>query len=212
MASAEEKGNDCITIRPLRSGPSKQPCQNKNQRSCVATTDANQHKRRQSISSEEDKTIQATNTFLVPARADPKQTRQADSTLQEDHQGVELEAQTPPQNRNDQGQQNRQTTDQQRGHGGPARQEARLCIRLVDAYFAYYSDNLQADLIKAQANDSLGKSEEALNGLRTFSSHRTSKLYPKACRLSRKIIAEQAKKIATESSPEQAITHYLEEL
>ena len=88
----------------------------------------------------------------------------------------------------------------------------RLCIRLIDAYFAYYSDNLQADLIKAQANDSLGKSEEALNGLRTFSSHRTSKLYPKACRLSRKIIAEQAKKIATESSPEQAITHYLEEL
>ena len=88
----------------------------------------------------------------------------------------------------------------------------RLCIRLVDAYFAYYSDNLQADLIKAQANDSLGKSEEALSGLRTFSSHRTSKLYPKACRLSRKIIAGQAKKIATVSSPEQAITHYFEEL
>ena len=88
----------------------------------------------------------------------------------------------------------------------------RLSIRLVNAYFAYYSDNLQADLIKAQANDSLGKSMEALNSLETFSKHKTSNLYPKACRLSRKIIAEQAKKIATESSPEQAITHYLEAL
>jgi len=88
----------------------------------------------------------------------------------------------------------------------------RLCIRLVNAYFAYYSDNLQADLIKAQANDLLGKSEEALNGLRIFSDHKTSKFYPKARRLSRKIITKQAVQIATELSPEQAIAHYIEEL
>ena len=85
-------------------------------------------------------------------------------------------------------------------------------MRLVNTYFSYYSDNLQADLIKAQANDSLGKTEEALKGLKTFTNHKTSRHYPKACRLIRKITAEQAQKIATESSPEKAIAHYFEEL
>ena len=88
----------------------------------------------------------------------------------------------------------------------------RLSIRLVDAYFDYYTENLQADLIKAQANVSLGKSKEALNGLKKFSYHKTSKLYSKACRLSRKIIADRAQRIATESSPQKAITYYFEEL
>ena len=59
---------------------------------------------------------------------------------------------------------------------------------------------MHSDLIKAQANDSLGKNEEALNGLKAFSNHRTSNLYPKACRSSHEITAEQA------------ITHYFEEL
>ena len=88
----------------------------------------------------------------------------------------------------------------------------RLSIRLANAYFEYYSDNLHADLIKAQANDSLGKNEEALNGLKTFSNHKTSKLYPKACDLIRVIIAKQAKEISLNSSPDQAIKHFFEEL
>ena len=87
----------------------------------------------------------------------------------------------------------------------------RLSIRLLNAYFDYYSDNLHAHLIKAQANDSLGKNEDALNGLKTFSNHKTSKLYPKACQLSREIIIKRTKAISLKSSPEQAITHYFEE-
>ena len=88
----------------------------------------------------------------------------------------------------------------------------RLSIRLVNAYFNYYSDNLHAELIKAQANYSLGKNEEALNGLKTFSNHKSSRLYPTACNLSRVIITKQAKEISLKSPPEQAITHYFEEL
>ena len=88
----------------------------------------------------------------------------------------------------------------------------RLSIRLVNAYFDYYSDNLHAELIKAQANDSLGKNEEALNGLKTFSNQKSSRLYPTACNLCRGIITKQAKEISLKSPPEQAITHYFEEL
>ena len=88
----------------------------------------------------------------------------------------------------------------------------RLSIRLVNAYFDYYPDNLHAELIKAQANDSLGKNEEALNGLKTFSNHKSSRQYTTACNLSRRIITKQAKEISLKSPPEQAITHYFEEL
>ena len=88
----------------------------------------------------------------------------------------------------------------------------KLCIRLINAYFSHYSNNLQAELLKAEANYSLNKKDEALTGLKNLSSLKNSKYHSKASTLCKKIIAEKATELLKNKSPEDAISFYVNEL
>ena len=88
----------------------------------------------------------------------------------------------------------------------------KLCIRLINAYFSHYSNNLQAELLKAEANYSLNKKDEALTGLKKLSSQKKSKYRNKASTLSKKIIADKATELLKNKSPEDAIVFYAKEL
>ena len=88
----------------------------------------------------------------------------------------------------------------------------KLCIRLINAYFSYYSSNLHAELLKAEANYSLNKKEEALKGLKIFSTQKDNKFYQKASTLCQKIIAEKANATCKNANPEEAIKFYVSEL
>ena len=88
----------------------------------------------------------------------------------------------------------------------------RLCIRFINAYFSHYSDNLQAELLKAEANYSLSKKDEALAGLKNLSNLKNSKYHSKASTLCKKIIAEKATELLKNKSPEDAISFYANEL
>ena len=88
----------------------------------------------------------------------------------------------------------------------------RLCIRFINAYFSHYSNNLQAELLKAEANYSLCKKDEALAGLKNLSNLKNSKYHSKASTLCKKIIAEKATELLKNKSPEDAISFYANEL
>jgi len=88
----------------------------------------------------------------------------------------------------------------------------KLCIRLINAYFSHYSNNLQAELLKAEANYSLNKKDEALAGLKNLSSQKNSKYHNKAAALCKKIIADKATELLKNKSPEDAISFYANEL
>ena len=88
----------------------------------------------------------------------------------------------------------------------------KLCIRLINAYFSHYSNNLQAELLKAEANYSLNKKDEALAGLKNLSSQKNSKYHNKAAALCKKIIADKATDLLKNKSPEDAISFYANEL
>ena len=88
----------------------------------------------------------------------------------------------------------------------------KLCIRLINAYFCHYSNNSHANLIKAQANYSLQKNQEALKSLKILAAQQESKYYSKASELCKVIIAEEASKISQDTSPENAVKHYIVEL
>ena len=88
----------------------------------------------------------------------------------------------------------------------------KLCIRLINAYFCHYSNNLHANLIKAQANHSLQKNQEALKSLKILAAQQESKYYSKASELCKAIIAEEASKTSQSTSPENAVKHYIVEL
>ena len=88
----------------------------------------------------------------------------------------------------------------------------KLCIRLINAYFSHYSNNLQAELLKAEANYSLNKKDEALAGLKSLSSQKNSKYHSKAAALCKKIIADRATELLKNKSPEDAISFYVNEL
>ena len=88
----------------------------------------------------------------------------------------------------------------------------KLCIRLINAYFSHYSNNLQAELLKAEANYSLNKKDEALTGLKKLSSQKKSKYRNKASTLSKKIIADKATELLKNKSPEDAIVFYAKKL
>ena len=88
----------------------------------------------------------------------------------------------------------------------------KLCIRLINAYFSHFSNNLQAELLKAEANYSLNKKDEALAGLKNLSSQKNSKYHNKAAALCKKIIADNATELLRDKSPEDAISFYANEL
>ena len=88
----------------------------------------------------------------------------------------------------------------------------KLCIRLINAYFSHYSNNLQAELLKAEANYSLNKKDEALAGLKNLISQQNSKYHNKASVLRNKIIADKATELLKNKSPEDAISFYANEL
>ena len=88
----------------------------------------------------------------------------------------------------------------------------KLCIRLINAYFSHYSNNLQAELLKAEANYSLNKEDEALRILKNIFIKKNSKFYDKASNLRKKIIANKATKLLKDKSPEDAISFYVDEL
>ena len=88
----------------------------------------------------------------------------------------------------------------------------KLCIRLINTYFCHYSNNLHANLIKAQANHSLQKNQEALKSLKILVAQKESKYYSKASELCKSIIAEEASKTFQSTSPDNAIQHYIVEL
>jgi len=88
----------------------------------------------------------------------------------------------------------------------------KLCIRFINAYFSHYSNNLQAELLKAEANYSLNKKAEALAGLKNLTRQKNSKYHSKSLDLFKKIIADKATELLKNKSPEDAISFYANEL
>ena len=90
----------------------------------------------------------------------------------------------------------------------------RLCIRLIDTYFRYYSKNLHGQLIKAEASHALHRNDEALKSLKRILSKKNNKYQDKAFSLCKSIFAEEASKLELEKAipPKQAIEHYFNQL
>ena len=87
-----------------------------------------------------------------------------------------------------------------------------LCIRLIDAYFNFYSKNLHGHLIKAQASYSLNKNNEALHSLKKVLNKKNEKYQAEAVKLCKSIFAMEASELQQTISPKQAIEHYINEL
>ena len=90
----------------------------------------------------------------------------------------------------------------------------RLCIRLIDTYFRYYSNNLHGHLIKAEASHTLHRNDEALKSLKRILAKKNNKFQDKALSLFKSIFAEEASELELEKaiSPKQAIEHYFNQL
>ena len=88
----------------------------------------------------------------------------------------------------------------------------RLCIRLIDTYFKYYSNNLHGQLIKAEANCALHKNDEAMKSLKKILTKKKNKYQPKALQLCKSIFAEEASELEKTIPPEQAFEHYFSQL
>ena len=90
----------------------------------------------------------------------------------------------------------------------------RLCIRLIDTYFRYYSNNLHGQLIKAEASHVLHRNDEALKSLKRILAKKNNKFQDKAFSLFKLILAEEASELELEKAipPKQAIEHYFNQL
>ena len=90
----------------------------------------------------------------------------------------------------------------------------RLCIRLIDTYFRYYSNNLHGQLIKAEASHALHRNDEALKSLKRILAKKNNKFQDKAFSLFKLILAEEASELELEKAipPKQAIEHYFNQL
>ena len=88
----------------------------------------------------------------------------------------------------------------------------KLCIRLINTYFRFYSNNLHGQLIKAEANHSLHKNNEALKNLKKVLAKKSDKFQTKACDLCKSIFAEEASKLGKTIPPAQAIEYYFNQL
>ena len=90
----------------------------------------------------------------------------------------------------------------------------RLCIRLIDIYFKYYSNNLHGQLIKAEASHALHRNDEALKSLKRILAIKNNKFQDKAFSLCKSIFAEEASELELEKAipPKQAIEHYFNQL
>ena len=90
----------------------------------------------------------------------------------------------------------------------------RLCIRLIDIYFKYYSNNLHGQLIKAEASHALHRNDEALKSLKRILAKKNNKFQDKAFSLCKSIFAEEASELELEKAipPKQAIEHYFNQL
>ena len=88
----------------------------------------------------------------------------------------------------------------------------RLCIRLIDTYFKYYSNNLHGQLIKAEAYCALRKNDEAMKSLKKIITKKNNKYQPKAFKLCKSIFAEEASELEKTIPPEQAFEHYFSQL
>ena len=90
----------------------------------------------------------------------------------------------------------------------------RLCIRLIDTYFRYYSKNLHGQLIKAEASHALHRNDEALKSLKRILAKKNNKFQDKAFSLFKLILAEEASELELEKAipPKQAIEHYFHQL
>ena len=90
----------------------------------------------------------------------------------------------------------------------------RLCIRIIDTYFKYYSNNLRGRLIKAEASHALHRNDEALKSLKIILAKKNDKFQDKSLSLFKSILAEEASELELEKaiSPKQAIEHYFNQL
>ena len=88
----------------------------------------------------------------------------------------------------------------------------RLCIRLIDTYFRYYSNNLHGLLIRAEASHALHKNDEALKSLKKILTKKNNKYQAKASRLCKSIFTEQATELGNTISATKAIEHYFDQL
>ena len=90
----------------------------------------------------------------------------------------------------------------------------RLCIRLIDTYFRYYSNNLHGHLIKAEASHTLHRNDEAVKSLKRILTKKNNKFQDQALSLFKSIFAEEASELELEKaiSPKQAIEHYFNQL
>ena len=88
----------------------------------------------------------------------------------------------------------------------------RLCIRLIDTYFRYYSNNLHGLLIRAEASHALHKNDEALKSLKKILTEKNNKYQVKALSLCKSIFAEQATELGNTISATKAIEYYFDQL
>lgn len=88
----------------------------------------------------------------------------------------------------------------------------KLCIRLINAYLKFYSNNLHGQLIKAEASHSLHKNNEALKSLKKVLAKKNDKFQTKARDLCKSILAEEASELGKTIPPKQAVAHYFNEL
>ena len=88
----------------------------------------------------------------------------------------------------------------------------RLCIKLIDTYFRYYSNNLHGQLIKAEASHALRRNNEALKSLKKILAKKNNKFQDKVFSLFKLILAEEASELEKAIPPKQAIEHYFNQL
>jgi hypothetical protein len=90
----------------------------------------------------------------------------------------------------------------------------RLCIRIIDTYFKYYSNNLHGRLIKAEASHALHRNNDALKSLKKILTKKNNKFQDKSLRLCKSIFAEEASELEHKKiiSPTQAIEYYFNHL
>ena len=88
----------------------------------------------------------------------------------------------------------------------------RLCIRIIDTYFKYYSNNLHGRLIRAEASRALHRNDDALKSLKKILTKKNNKFHAKAVQLCKSIFAEKASELEKTISPTQAIEYYFNHL
>ena len=87
-----------------------------------------------------------------------------------------------------------------------------LCIRFIDTYFRYYSNNLHGQLIRAEASHALHRNDEALKSLKKILAKKNNKYQPQALSLCKSIFAAVASELEKTIPPTQAIEYYFNQL